>query len=440
MIAHHDDRIPYVEMRRSLLKSARRAHKRSERAGINALSVRERMPTAEDREIVMPNPEFAFAGGAFDLAGGPVVFTCRVPDTYWSLSLFAGNTDNFFAVNDAGAGPPGTPVRLILVPKGTTAGAKAGFRMTVEAEAVEAGETGVVVLVAESPTLFGMALHRVLVQNKKKDGDAAIAFLRHHFALDPLSSNAVQIRSQAPPSAGFGLPARSSPVTPALAAIAAAGAVSTRGSPRRLAALWTKAGLAAAAATVASLQLARRVASVDNGPWRFTPGYGSPDASCFVRAVCAIDALFALRRSEAVYGVATTDSAGRPLRADAAYVLRGRTDLATQCRWWGIVAYDAEHHLIANVEDRYSINNKIVVAEDDDGESWWTSYFCAERPASAPAMGEWLPMGPRRAQRVVLVLRLYCPSTALLRELGTCALPTILPLSGDEAGGGRSRL
>ncbi len=94
-------------MRRSLLKSARRAHKRSERAGINALSVRERMPTAEDREIVMPNPGFAFAGGAFDLAGGPVVFTCRVPDTYWSLSLFAGNPHNFFAVNDPGAGPPG---------------------------------------------------------------------------------------------------------------------------------------------------------------------------------------------------------------------------------------------------------------------------------------------------------------------------------------------
>ena len=79
---------------------------------------------------------------------------------------------------------------------------------------------------------------------------------------------------------------------------------------------------------------------------------------------------------------------------------RGVADLAARGRWWGSVCSDAEHHLMANVEDRYSINNKIVVAEDDDGESGWTSYFCAERPASAPAMGEWLPMGPRRAQRV----------------------------------------
>ena len=428
---------PYVEMRRSLLKSAKRAHRRNERAGINALSVRERMPAADDREIVMPNPEFAFAGGAYDLAGGPVVYTCRVPDTYWSLSLFAGNTDNFFCINDAAVGPPGTAVKIILCPKNTTARAKARFRATVESEATTA-DANVVVVVAESPSLFGMSLHRVLVQNRQRDGAAAIAFLREHFSLAPLSTNRVQIRSQAPPSAGLGLVARGSPLTPALAALAAATAVACEGSPSRLAALWATSALAAAAATAASLPVARALASVRNGPWAFTPGYGSPNAGAYVRAVCALDAIFALTRREAVYGVATADSGGRPLRADRAYVLAGRRDLAARCRWWGIVAYDQSHFLIPNVEDRYSINNEIVVGSGGGGN--WTAYFCAERPAFARAMGAWLPMGPRRPQRVVLVLRLYCPSAALLRSLGTCELPTITPFAGEESGGGRARL
>ena len=43
-----------------------------------------------------------------------------------------------------------------------------------------------------------------------------------------------------------------------------------------------------------------------------------------------------------------TGAGGAPLRADAAYVLRGPTALARQCRWWGCVAYDEGHHLIAN--------------------------------------------------------------------------------------------
>ena len=66
-----------------------------------------------------------------------------------------------------------------------------------------------------------------------------------------------------------------------------------------------------------------------------------------------------------------------------------------QCRWWGCVAYDEGHHLIANAEDRYSINNKIV-KPDDDNQATWTAHFCAERPAGATEMGQWLPMGPRR--------------------------------------------
>ena len=109
--------------------------------------------------------------------------------------------------------------------------------------------------------------------------------------------------------------------------------------------------------------------------------------------------------------------------------------------------------LIHNEEDRYSVNNKIVtehcsdVAETPDHrnvrtngsnnhDQRWKAFFCAERPAHAAAPGEWLPMGPRRSEHVVLVLRLYCPSPTLLPSLGTTELPTIT----DEAAAPQARL
>ena len=55
-------------------------------------------------------------------------------------------------------------------------------------------------------------------------------------------------------------------------------------------------------------------------------------------------------------------------------MLRGPIALAAQGRWWGGVAYDEGHHLIANAEDRYSINNKIVKPDDDD-KATWTAHF-----------------------------------------------------------------
>ena len=56
------------------------------------------------RAIVRPSPDLLYAGCAFDLADGPLRIQATVPrDTYWSLSMFAANTDNFFVVNDRAA-------------------------------------------------------------------------------------------------------------------------------------------------------------------------------------------------------------------------------------------------------------------------------------------------------------------------------------------------
>lgn len=56
--------------------------------------------TAASRGIVRPSPDLLYTACAYDVSERPVKLTSPVPDTYWSLSTFASNTDNFFVVND----------------------------------------------------------------------------------------------------------------------------------------------------------------------------------------------------------------------------------------------------------------------------------------------------------------------------------------------------
>lgn len=65
----------------------------------NAWRVTERV-TANSRQIVRPSPDFAYSACAYDLANGPVVITATPWDSYWSLSLYAANSDNFFVIDD----------------------------------------------------------------------------------------------------------------------------------------------------------------------------------------------------------------------------------------------------------------------------------------------------------------------------------------------------
>lgn len=61
------------------------------------------LPRADDpaQPISKLSPDFLYTACAFDLSGGTIRVSAPVPrDTYWSLSMFASNTDNFFVVND----------------------------------------------------------------------------------------------------------------------------------------------------------------------------------------------------------------------------------------------------------------------------------------------------------------------------------------------------
>jgi uncharacterized membrane protein len=64
-------------------------------------------PTARSRGVVRPSPDLLYSICIYDLTAVNValrVSTHDMPDTYWSVSIFDANTDNFYALNDRQAG------------------------------------------------------------------------------------------------------------------------------------------------------------------------------------------------------------------------------------------------------------------------------------------------------------------------------------------------
>ncbi len=53
--------------------------------------------------VKIGNPDFIVSRAVFDLSGGPLRFTGRVPnDSYWSLAFYDEKTMNFAVINDTG--------------------------------------------------------------------------------------------------------------------------------------------------------------------------------------------------------------------------------------------------------------------------------------------------------------------------------------------------
>lgn len=86
--------------------------------GINTISHVERA-TAASRTIVKPSPDLLYSHCVFDLSRQPLKIVTAAPaDTYWSVALYADNTDNFFVLNDSQA--KGRPATIVLVGQGQT--------------------------------------------------------------------------------------------------------------------------------------------------------------------------------------------------------------------------------------------------------------------------------------------------------------------------------
>ena len=126
------------------------AHKRIlKRAGseVNTLIHSPRV-TVDSRDVVKPSPDLLYSLCVYDVSEKPLRITAPVPDTYWSLSFYQTNTDNFYVLNDRQAKT--NPVEVVLV----------GPSMRVP----DIANAEVVV----APTEKGIFLLRTLIMNEGK--------------------------------------------------------------------------------------------------------------------------------------------------------------------------------------------------------------------------------------------------------------------------------
>lgn len=100
--------------------------------------------TAQSRSVVMPSPDMLYSVCTFDVAKEPLHISANPGlNTYWSIALYAANSDNFYVLNDRKA--QGQAVDITLVSRSSP----------------QAGKAGTVV----APTDTGILLMRVLTGN-----------------------------------------------------------------------------------------------------------------------------------------------------------------------------------------------------------------------------------------------------------------------------------
>lgn len=125
--------VPHLVMTRAFAALAR--------GGTNTM-IHTPRATASARVVVRPSPDLLYSTCVYDLSAGPVrVETHGMPKTYWSISLFDAETNNFYVLNDREA--KGPDALLIIVPPG----AKGGI---------------------VSPTTKGVVLVRTLIDDERR--------------------------------------------------------------------------------------------------------------------------------------------------------------------------------------------------------------------------------------------------------------------------------
>lgn len=122
------------------------------------------------RRVVLPSPDLLYATCAFDLSRRlwRIRADPKAPH-YWSIALYAANSDNFFVVNDRQAA--GAPVDLILVgPNTPGAVAESSTQQTR----------------VRAPSDRGLLLMRLLVSDYSMEAQVLEA-ARRSLRCDPLS-------------------------------------------------------------------------------------------------------------------------------------------------------------------------------------------------------------------------------------------------------------
>jgi uncharacterized membrane protein len=122
------------------------------------------LATHAARAVVRPSPDLAYSSAVFDVSAEPLHVTVPLSAPYTSLSGFADNTDNFFALNDQTAGSD--PIDVVIVGPSTPRDGLAGRR------------------VIEAPSDRGVLLVRRVVVGP--DAFAAVDAVRKQARTEPL--------------------------------------------------------------------------------------------------------------------------------------------------------------------------------------------------------------------------------------------------------------
>lgn len=156
--------------------------------------------------------------------------------------------------------------------------------------------------------------------------------------------------------------------------------------------------------------------SAKSGPWVTSAVTGSADADLRTRATVAIAGLLALSAKEAIYFNAEEDSAGAPLDGRCRYRVTGSDPKA---RWWSITLYGADHFLVPNPEQRFSVHMRNVPRTGP-------GVFAFDVGPSGEGEG-WLPTGGQG--HFALTLRAYNPDPAIIGRPDRANLPRIEKVS-----------
>lgn len=122
---------------------------KSRKAGIEVNTIFHAPPVTEkSRRVVRPSPDLIYSSIVYDLGNSAIRITAPIPETYWSLSIFSSDTENFYVVNDRQVGSK--TIELILYSNGK-----------------KPANPGKAILV-ESPSESGVVILRMLIENEDK--------------------------------------------------------------------------------------------------------------------------------------------------------------------------------------------------------------------------------------------------------------------------------
>ena len=125
---------------------------------------------ASARRVVMPNPDLLYGLCALDLARGPAIVRADPKlSSYWSIALYASNSDHFFVLNDREAGQ--RPVHLLITAQRHSAAAAASVHPDAQTRSASLGAMDEPrTIVAHSNQV--LLLMRVLVEDPSRGTQA----------------------------------------------------------------------------------------------------------------------------------------------------------------------------------------------------------------------------------------------------------------------------